>query len=39
MRSQGKWRAGNAPYLVAFVGAGARFERGVLVEREEPRAA
>jgi putative transposase len=31
--AQGRWRAVNAPHLVALVRAGARFERGVLVER------
>jgi hypothetical protein len=29
----------NAPHLVALDRAGARFERGVLVERPEPAAA
>ena len=28
-----RWRAVNAPHLVALVRAGARFEAGVLVER------
>jgi putative transposase len=32
--AQARWRAVNAPHLVALVRAGARFERGVLVERE-----
>ena len=32
----GPWRAVNAPHLVALVRAGARFERGLLVEREAP---
>ena len=32
--AQHRWRAVNAPHLVALVRAGARFERGVLVERE-----
>jgi putative transposase len=31
--AQDRWRAVNAPHLVALVRAGARFERGVLVER------
>ena len=31
--AEGRWRAVNGPYLVALVRAGARFERGVLVER------
>ncbi len=32
--AQQRWRAVNAPHLVALVRAGARFERGLLVERE-----
>ena len=32
--AQMRWRAVNAPHLVALVRAGARFERGVLIERE-----
>ncbi|GAB2794317.1 hypothetical protein GCM10027073_28110 [Streptomyces chlorus] len=35
----GRWRAVNTPHLVALVRAGARFERGRLVERPEARAA
>jgi hypothetical protein len=31
--AQDRWRAVNAPHLVALVRAGARFERGHLVER------
>ena len=31
--AQPRWRAVNAPQLVALVRAGARFERGRLVER------
>ena len=31
--AQRRWRAVNAPHLVALVRAGARFERGKLVER------
>jgi transposase-like protein len=31
--AQTRWRAVNAPHLVALVRAGARFERGKLVER------
>jgi transposase-like protein len=31
--AQARWRAVNAPHLVALVRAGARFERGQLVER------
>ncbi|RZB14808.1 IS256 family transposase [Streptomyces sp. F001] len=37
--AQARWRAVNAPHLVAPVRAGARFERGQLVERPEGRAA
>ncbi|MFH9590125.1 IS256 family transposase [Streptomyces luteogriseus] len=33
--AQHRWRAVNAPHLVALVRAGARFERGQLVERPE----
>jgi transposase-like protein len=33
--AQTRWRAVNAPHLVALVRAGARFKRGQLVEREE----
>jgi putative transposase len=31
--AEGRWRAVNGPHLVALVRAGARFERGRLVER------
>jgi hypothetical protein len=31
--AQRRWRAVNAPQLVALVRAGARFDRGRLVER------
>ena len=31
--AQARWRAVNAPHLVALVRAGARFDKGVLVER------
>jgi len=31
--AQGRWRAVNAPHLVALVRAGATFTNGVLVER------
>jgi hypothetical protein len=31
--AQTRWRAVNAPHLVALVRAGARFEAGVLIER------
>ena len=34
--AQARWRAVNAPHLVALVRAGARFERGKLVERTAP---
>jgi putative transposase len=37
--AQQRWRAVNAPHLVALVRAGARFERGHLVERPEVHAA
>ncbi|MEU9413609.1 transposase [Streptomyces sp. NPDC048281] len=37
--AQARWRAVNAPHLVALVRAGARFERGQLVERPEAIAA
>lgn len=37
--AQARWRAVNAPHLVALVRAGARFEREVLVEREQAGAA
>ncbi|WP_326815659.1 IS256 family transposase [Streptomyces sp. NBC_01763] len=33
--AQQRWRAVNAPHLVALVRVGARFERGQLVERPE----
>ena len=32
--AQTRWRAVNAPHLVALVRAGARFNKGVIVERE-----
>ncbi len=31
--AQTRWRAVNAPHLVALVRAGARFEAGQLIER------
>jgi len=34
--AQTRWRAVNGPHLVALVRAGARFEKGVIVEREQP---
>jgi transposase-like protein len=37
--AQARWRAVNAPHLVALVRAGARFENGKLVERPEDEAA
>ncbi|GAA3797372.1 IS256 family transposase [Streptomyces coacervatus] len=37
--AQARWRSVNAPHLVALVRAGARFERGRLVERPEGLAA
>ncbi|NGO48407.1 IS256 family transposase [Streptomyces ureilyticus] len=37
--AQARWRAVNAPHLVALVRAGARFERGHLVERPKAHAA
>ncbi len=33
--AQARWRAVNAPHLVALVRAGARFEKGILVERPD----
>jgi hypothetical protein len=37
--AQARWRAITAPHLTALVRGGARFENGVLVEREEATAA
>ncbi|MFF7098379.1 IS256 family transposase [Streptomyces rubradiris] len=37
--AQARWRAVNAPHLVALVRAGARYERGQLVERPATAAA
>ena len=35
--AQDRWRAVNGPHLVALVRAGARFDKGVMVERpDEP---
>jgi putative transposase len=31
--AQDRWRAVNAPHLVALVRAGAQFDKGVLIER------
>jgi hypothetical protein len=33
--AQSRWRAVNAPHLVALVRGGARFENGKLVERPD----
>jgi putative transposase len=33
--AQGHWRAVNGPHLVALVRAGARFEKGKLIERPD----
>ena len=33
--AQSRWRCVNAPHLVALVRAGARFDRGILVERPD----
>jgi transposase-like protein len=33
--AQARWRAINAPHLVALIRAGARFEKGKLVERPD----
>jgi putative transposase len=33
--AQARWRAVNAPHLVALVRAGAVFEKGKLVERPD----
>lgn len=33
--AQARWRAVNAPHLGALVRAGARFERGLLVQRRD----
>src|SRR5437879_2980151 len=33
--AQARWRAVNAPHLVALVRAGAKFEKGVLIERQD----
>lgn len=37
--AQARWRAVNAPHLVALVRAGATFKKGVLVERDDDHAA
>ena len=33
--AQGRWRAVNGPHMVALVRAGARFDKGVMVERPD----
>jgi putative transposase len=33
--AQARWRAVNAPHLVAVMRVGARFECGIVVERNE----
>ena len=33
--AQDRWRAVNGPHLVALVRAGARFDKGVMVERPD----
>lgn len=33
--AESRWRAVNAPHLVALVRAGARFDKGVIIERED----
>lgn len=33
--ARARWRAVNAPHLVALVRAGATFKNGVLVERDD----
>jgi len=33
--AEGRWRAVNGPHLVALVRAGAKFEKGVLIERPD----
>jgi hypothetical protein len=35
LAAQDRWRAVNAPHLVALVRTGAKFEKGVLVERPD----
>ena len=37
--AQARWRAVNAPHLVALVRAGAKFDNGKLVEHPETTAA
>jgi hypothetical protein len=33
--AQTRWRAVNAPHLVALVRAGATFDKGILIERPD----
>jgi putative transposase len=33
--AQNRWRAVNGPHLVALVPAGARFDKGVMIERPD----
>ncbi|MBA3431874.1 MAG: IS256 family transposase, partial [Actinobacteria bacterium] len=33
--AQDRWRAVNGPHLVALVRAGAKFEKGVMIERSK----
>jgi len=33
--AQARWRAVNAPHLVALVRAGAKFDKGALIERPD----
>ena len=33
--AQARWRSVNAPHLVALVRAGARFDKGILIERPD----
>lgn len=33
--AQRRWRAVNAPHLAALVRAGARFDKGILIERPD----
>jgi hypothetical protein len=35
LAAQDRWRALNAPHLVALVRAGAKFEKGALIERPD----
>ncbi len=34
--AQDRWRAVNGAHLVALVRAGAHFDKGVIVERQQP---